>query len=161
MYPIPGPDGELQRGRRLLNYVWYRDVPEEPELDEMLTDTNGFTGTVSVHPGKVQQRYVDELRGAAFGQLSPVAAELVTRTAQPYIQPVPDVAVPRMVFGRVVLIGDAAFAARPHAAWEPDRLALGHDLLRRVREMGERPQVHGTWDPKDPALHFGRYGPDR
>ena len=101
-----------------------------------------------------------------------------------------DIAVPQMAFGRVALLGDAAFAARPHAAagtakaaadawaladalaeepdvakalsaWEPDRLALGEDLMRRVCEMGARAQFTGTWDPGDPALHFGLYGPDR
>jgi 2,6-dihydroxypyridine 3-monooxygenase len=191
MYPIPGPRGELGRGHRLLNYVWYRNVAEGAELDEMLTDTSGFTATVSVHPGKVQDRYVTELREAAAAQLPPAAAELVRRTAQPYIQPVLDVAVPRMAFGRVALVGDAAFAARPHAAagtakaaadawalcaalracsgdvpralaqWEPERLQLGHALLARVRRMGDRSQVLDDWDPADPTLHFGLYGPDR
>jgi 2,6-dihydroxypyridine 3-monooxygenase len=190
MYPIPGAHGELVRGQRLLNYVWYLNVPEGPLLDEMLTDQRGFQATVSVHPGMVQQRYVDELRTLAPTHLPPAAAELVTRTEHPYIQPVLDIAVPRMAFGRVALIGDAAFAARPHAAagtakaaadawaladalaeeddvakgladWEPDRLALGDDLLRRVCEMGARAQFTGTWDPRDPELHFGLYGPDR
>jgi 2,6-dihydroxypyridine 3-monooxygenase len=190
MYPIPGPAGELTRGDRLLNYVWYRNVPEGPELDEMLTDTRGFQATVSVRPGAVQQRYVDQLRVDAAEQLSPVAAELVTRTEHPYIQCVIDIAPPRMALGRVALVGDAAFAARPHAAagtakaaadawtlaealaardgdvekalseWEPGRLALGEQLVRRPAEMGTRAQHLDSWDPADPALHFGLYGPD-
>jgi 2,6-dihydroxypyridine 3-monooxygenase len=190
MYPIPGVEGELAAGERLLNYVWYRNVAEGPLLDEMLTDKRGFEATVSVHPGSVQDRYVDELRRSAPDLLPPAAAELVARTGHPYIQPVLDIAVPQMAFGRVALLGDAAFAARPHAAagtakaaadawaladalaeepdvakalsaWEPDRLALGEDLMRRVCEMGARAQFTGTWDPGDPALHFGLYGPDR
>ncbi|MCW2808722.1 MAG: Monooxygenase, FAD-binding [Marmoricola sp.] len=190
MYPIPGVGGELDKGARLLNYVWYRNVPEGPVLSEMLTDKRGFEATVSVHPGGVQDRYVAELKERAVSDLPPAAAEMVVRTAQPYIQPVLDIAVPQMAFGRVALLGDAAFAARPHAAagtakaaadawaladalseeddiakalaaWEPDRLALGEDLLSRVCEMGARSQFTGTWDPTDPALHFGLYGPDR
>jgi 2,6-dihydroxypyridine 3-monooxygenase len=190
MYPIPGVGGELDKGARLLNYVWYRNVPEGPVLSEMLTDTRGFEATVSVHPGGVQDRYVAELKERAVSDLPPAAAEMVVRTAQPYIQPVLDIAVPQMAFGRVALLGDAAFAARPHAAagtakaaadawaladalseeddiakalaaWEPDRLALGEDLLSRVCEMGARSQFTGTWEPTDPALHFGLYGPDR
>ncbi len=118
-----------------------------------------------------------------------MAAELIDRTPEPYIQIVLDIAVRQMAFGRVALIGDAAFAARPHAAagtakaaadawaladalaaqpdipaalaaWEPGRLALGNDLLRRVSEMGARSQFTNSWDPADPALHFGLYGPD-
>lgn len=190
MYPIPAVDGGLARGERQLNYVWYRNVPEGPALDEMVTDLRGFTAPVSVHPGQVQQRFLDQLQAEAADLLPPAAAELVARTPQPYIQVVVDIAVRRMAFGRVALIGDAAFAARPHAAagtakaaadawslagaladepdveralraWEPGRLALGDDLLRRVSEMGARSQFLNSWDPTDPALHFGLYGPDR
>jgi 2,6-dihydroxypyridine 3-monooxygenase len=191
MYPIPGLGGELEAGKRLFNYVWYRNVPEGPELDEMLTDKRGFPCPVSVHPGQVQDRYVDELRESAPALLAPAAAELVRRTAEPYIQPVLDIEVDRMAFGRVALVGDAGFAARPHAAagtakaaadgwaladalrnsggdvpaglkaWEPGQLQLGSRLLDRVRSMGARSQRLNAWDPADPELHFGLYGPDK
>ncbi|MGW5201417.1 FAD binding domain-containing protein [Streptomyces spiralis] len=191
MYPIPGPAGELEIGKRHLNYVWYRNVAEGPELDELLTDKRGFPCAVSVHPGMVQDRYVEELRAAARELLAPAAAEIVERTEEPFIQPVLDIEVPRMAFGRVVLTGDAAFAARPHAAagtakaaadawalaaalreaggdvvsalekWEPGQLELGRSLLSRVRAMGTRYQVDGTADPRDRSLRFGLYGPDR
>jgi 2,6-dihydroxypyridine 3-monooxygenase len=101
-----------------------------------------------------------------------------------------DIEVPRMAFGRVCLIGDAAFAARPHAAagtakaaadawaladalrdaagdvvpalekWEPGRLEVGRNLLKRVREMGRHYQVDSDADPADRNLRFGLYGPD-
>jgi 2,6-dihydroxypyridine 3-monooxygenase len=70
MYLIPGMDGELDPGRRLFNYVWYRNVPAGPELHELTTDTRGYECPVSVHPGDVQRRYTDELREAAAAQLS-------------------------------------------------------------------------------------------
>ncbi|MUM35507.1 FAD-dependent monooxygenase, partial [Mycolicibacterium sp. CBMA 361] len=38
MYTIPGMDGELEEGKRLLNYVWYRNVADGPELQELTTD---------------------------------------------------------------------------------------------------------------------------
>jgi 2,6-dihydroxypyridine 3-monooxygenase len=191
MYPIPGKDGGRAVGERELNYVWYRNVPEGPQLDELLTDKRGFPSPVSVHPGQVQDRFVAELRAAAQEQLPPAAAELVTRTAEPFIQPVLDIEVPRMAFGRVALMGDGAFAARPHAAagtakaaadawaladalrsadgdvgtalakWEPGRLELGRSLVGRVREMGRKYQVDNTADPADRSLRFGLYGPDR
>ncbi|MDO5864400.1 MULTISPECIES: FAD-dependent monooxygenase [Paenarthrobacter] len=188
MYPIPGPDNGFEVGKRLLNYVWYRNVAEGPELDEILTDKRGFIGSVSVHPGQVQDRYITEMKTAAKELLAPAAAELVNLTAEPYIQPVLDVRSPRMVEGRVVLIGDAAFAARPHAAaaaakaaadawalaealgenesittalakWEPGRLQLGNNLIDRVTSMGARSQFQNTWTPGDPELRFGLYGP--
>jgi 2,6-dihydroxypyridine 3-monooxygenase len=188
LYPIPGENGTGPHDR-LMNYVWYRNVPAGGELAEMLIDKRGLTGTVSLHPGQVQDRYVDEMREAAARLLAPAAAEVVTATEHPYIQVVSDVRSSRMADGRVALIGDAAAAARPHAAagtakaaadawaladalaaadgdipaalrkWEPAQLELSARLLERVIEMGERSQFHNTWTPGDPSLRFGLYGP--
>jgi 2,6-dihydroxypyridine 3-monooxygenase len=189
MYLIPGMDGELDAGKRLFNYVWYRNVPAGPELQELTTDTRGFECPVSVHPGDVQRRYIDELKESAVGQLAPAVAELVVRTEQPYLQVVFDARIPAMADGRIAIIGDAAFPARPHAAagtakaaddawnlfehlaaagggipealkcWEPGQLKLGNRLIDRVTEMGTRSQITGTWEPGDPDLRFGLYGP--
>lgn len=189
LYPIPGVDGSVQSGERLLNYVWYRNVPAGPAWQELVTDTSGFLGEVSVHPGKVQQRFVDEMRASAAATLPPAMAEVVQSTELPYLQTVVDVRVPQMAVGRVALIGDAAFAARPHAAagtakaaddawtlyehlaksqgdipaalagWQPGQLALGNDLVDRVVAMGSRAQVSNTWAPGDIDLRFGLYGP--
>ncbi|MFD4507065.1 FAD-dependent monooxygenase [Streptomyces sp. NPDC058457] len=189
LYPIPGMDGGIAQGQRLLNYVWYRNVPAGPALDELTTDLRGFECPVSVHPGQVQQRFVDEMRATAEELLAPAAAETVVRTRQPYLQVVFDTRIPAMAEGRVAIIGDAAFAARPHAAagtakaaadawalhehlsaaggdiptalkrWEPAQLQLGNQLIDRVAQMGHRSQVAGTWTPGDPDLRFGLYGP--
>jgi 2,6-dihydroxypyridine 3-monooxygenase len=189
MYLIPGMDGELDPGRRLFNYVWYRNVPAGPELHELTTDTRGYECPVSVHPGDVQRRYTDELREAAAAQLAPAIAEVVARTEQPYLQVVFDTRIPAMADGRIAIIGDAAFAARPHAAagtakaaadawklfehlatadgsipealkrWEPGQLELGNQLIDRVAQMGHRSQVTSTWQPGDPDLRFGLYAP--
>ena len=188
-YLIPGMDGELEPGRRLFNVVWYRNVAAGPELDELTTDVRGHECPVSVPPGAVQERYVEEMREAAATQLAPAVAEVITRTARPYLQVVFDTRIPGMAQGRVAVIGDAAFAARPHAAagtakaaadawtlfehlgaaggdiptalkrWEPGQLELGNRLVDRVAAMGRRSQFDGTWDPADPALRFGLYGP--
>ncbi len=190
MYPIPGEHG-VGPDDRLMNYVWYRNVPAGPDLSEMLVDKRGFAGPVSVHPGQVQDRYLDEMRAAAAGLFGPAIAEVVTSTVTPYVQVVQDVRSSKMADGRVALIGDAACAARPHAAagtakaaadgwalrdalqqadgdiaaalrkWEPAQLALSAALLERVVDMGERAQFRGTWTPGDPSLRFGLYAPGR
>ncbi|MGZ8802038.1 MAG: FAD binding domain-containing protein [Mycobacterium sp.] len=190
VYPIPSTNGGLAVGQRLLNYVWYRNVAEGHEVDELMTDKRGFIAGVSLHPGQVQDRYVDEMRSAAPELLAPAAAEVVLRTEQPYLQAVYDSGASQMVMGRVALVGDAASAACPHAAagtakaaanawalyealsesadivealakWEPGQLELGQRLLRRVKEMGTRSQVDCTWMPGDPENRFGLYGPGR
>ncbi|MET0451784.1 MAG: FAD-dependent monooxygenase [Mycobacterium sp.] len=188
MYPIPGENG-LAAEDQLMNYVWYRNVPAGPELTEMLIDKRGFLGSVSVHPGQVQDRYVTEMKATAAATLAPAIANVVTQTDTPYLQVVSDSRAARMAMGRVALIGDAACAARPHAAagtakaaadgwaladalsdaggdivaaltkWEPAQLQLSDALLRRVVAMGERSQFTNTWTPGDPDLRFGLYGP--
>ncbi|MGW0160902.1 FAD binding domain-containing protein [Mycobacterium sp. NPDC003323] len=188
MYPIPGEEG-LDEAHRLINYVWYRNVAAGPDLSEMLIDKRGFTGSVSIHPGQVQDRYIDEMRRAAADLFAPAVAEVVVNTETPYLQVLSDVRSTRMALGRVALIGDAACASRPHAAagtakaaadawtlatalaettgdipsalakWEPAQLQLSDSLLRRVVAMGERSQFSNTWDPRDPDLRFGLYGP--
>jgi 2,6-dihydroxypyridine 3-monooxygenase len=172
-----------------MNYVWYRNVAEGPELTELLLDKRGTPGLISVPPGLVQDRYIEELKDAAAEQLSSAVAEVLIATEQPYLQVVSDVRSDRMAQGRVALIGDAACAARPHAAagtakaaadawtlanalgdagddvaaalakWEPAQLELSHSLMRRAIAVGERFQVTNTSTPGDPSLRFGLYGP--
>ena len=56
------------------------------------------------------------------------------RSAEPFVQVIVDLEVPRMAFGRTCLIGDAAFALRPHigagtARAADDAWQLGNALL--------------------------------
>ena len=64
-YPIPSLDGTLEPGSRLINFVWYRNVPAGNPLEELMTDRHGFPRPISLHPGEVQARYLSELREAA------------------------------------------------------------------------------------------------
>ena len=191
VYPIPGLDGALTPGERLVNFVWYVNVAEGGELDELMTGRDGRARSVSLPPGEVDDRFVAAMRGEAKQWLAPVVAEVVTRVAEPFLQAVFDIDVPRMRSGRICLVGDAAFAVRPHAAagtakaaadgwelaaqvaahpgdldaalaaWERRQFALGRALLLRNREIGDASQRHGTFRPGDPALIFGLRGPGR
>lgn len=188
MYPIPGLNGELEPGHRLMNYVYYQNVAEGPALAEIMTDIEGHQGLVSVPQGRVQQRFIAAMKDHAGATLAPAAAELVTKTAEPYIQAIFDVRVPRMRDGRIGILGDAGFIGRPHAAagsakaaddawalyasfsssdddipnvlatWEKGQLAVGNGLVDRVSMMGRRAQFEHDWDPADPELRFGLRG---
>jgi 2-polyprenyl-6-methoxyphenol hydroxylase-like FAD-dependent oxidoreductase len=75
------------------------------------------------------------LKDRARRELHPKLAELVGATPDPFLQTIVDVLVPRMVFGRVCLLGDAAFVARPHTAGGTakaarDAAALAAELRR-------------------------------
>jgi 2,6-dihydroxypyridine 3-monooxygenase len=112
-YPIPSPGAA---NGRLLNFVWYRNVAPGPALDELMVDRDGRPRQISLHPGAVQDRHLAELRAAATAQLPPPLAEMVSAAESPFVQVIVDVSVDSMAKGRVCLVGDAAFAARPHAA---------------------------------------------
>jgi 2,6-dihydroxypyridine 3-monooxygenase len=189
VYPIPGPGGALTAGDRLVNFVWYVNVAEGEELDELMTGRDGLRRTVSLPPGAASAGAVTAMRRAAMAEFAPPIAEVVTGVAEPFVQVVYDIAVPRMAFGRVCLIGDAAFAVRPHAAagtakaaadgwalaealtatggdvptalasWERQQLTLGRALLARCRDIGDSSQFGGTFRPGDQRLIFGLYGP--
>lgn len=186
LYPIPGETG-VDADDQLMNYVWYRNVEAGEALADLLRGRNGYVGGLTVPPGLVRQEHLDELREVASTLLASGPREVVLKTEQPYVQVVQDMRSSRMALGRAALMGDAACAARPHAAagtakaaadawalrdalletgdvqdaleaWEPTQLALSEALLKRVVEMGERSQLHGTWVPGDPDLRFGLYG---
>ena len=191
VYPIPSLDGTLEPGRRLANLVWYHNYEEGDALDGLMTDRFGRRQALSLPPGAVRDDHVAWTREFADAHMAPAIAEILHRTPEPFVQVIHDIDVERMAFGRVALIGDAAFAVRPHAAagtakacadawalgdalrdsggdpvtalarWEPGQLALGRQLLERTRDMGDRSQLHRSWVPGDPSLRLGLYGPGR
>jgi 2-polyprenyl-6-methoxyphenol hydroxylase-like FAD-dependent oxidoreductase len=58
--------------------------------------------------------------------------------AQPFIQPIYDVAATKMTFGRIAILGDAAFVARPHVAVGVAKAAEdAGTLARAIDECGD------------------------
>jgi 2,6-dihydroxypyridine 3-monooxygenase len=187
VYPIPDAGGEVAPGRRRANYVWYRNL-DAAGLDALLGDGEGGR-RLSLPPGGVSEADAEGLRAAAADVLPPRLAEVVAATRQPFVQAIGDLESPRMALGRVAILGDAAFVARPHAAagtakacadawalgealaaaegdvaralgaWEPDRLDVGRRLVARAARNGDRSQFGGGWTPGDPSLAFGLYRP--
>ena len=98
-YLIPGKNGSLRPGERLLNYVWYWNyAANSPELRDLMTDTEGHHHRVTMPMGKIrpevcvrQRTYADKVLPVAF-------AELVRSTKNPFIQCITDVSAPRAVF---------------------------------------------------------------
>ena len=167
-YLIPGPGAATEPGRRRLNWVWYIETSEGPGLARLLTDRNGEPHVASVPAGLVPAMLVAEIHDAADRELHPRFAELVRATADPFVQLIVDVGVPRMAFGRACLLGDAAFVVRPHTAaatakaaadatalaealaaspgrpeaalraWEAHRLEQGRGLVEHGVALGKR-----------------------
>jgi 2-polyprenyl-6-methoxyphenol hydroxylase-like FAD-dependent oxidoreductase len=115
-YPVTGPDNELRAGQRRYNVVWYRPADEATELPRLLTDKNGVVHSVSIPPPLIRAEPIAAMRAAAERLLAPQFRAIVGLIDEPILQPIYDLESPRLAFGRVAIIGDAAFVARPHVA---------------------------------------------
>jgi 2-polyprenyl-6-methoxyphenol hydroxylase-like FAD-dependent oxidoreductase len=67
----------------------------------------------------------------------PQFRELLEATEEPFAQPIRDLAVPQMVFGRVVLVGEAAFVVRPHTAAAAAKAAADGMVLGEALRNGD------------------------
>ena len=56
------------------------------------------------------------MRADAERLVAPQCREIVRLIDEPILQPIYDLETPHMAFGRVAIMGDAAFVARPHVA---------------------------------------------
>jgi len=111
-YPVPGRNNETQVGRRAYNIVWYR--PTAPDaLADLCTDAQGQYHGTAIPPPLIRPDVLAAIKATARALVAPQVAEIFCR-AQPFFQPIFDLESPQIVFGRVALLGDAAFVARPH-----------------------------------------------
>ena len=115
-YPVPGPDHAFEPGRRQYNVVWYHPVREADELPLLMTDENGRHHPNGIAPALIRASVRGEMMAMARGALAPQFAEAIQLARVVFFQPIVDLEAPRLVFGRIVIIGDAAFVARPHGA---------------------------------------------
>ncbi len=167
-YPVAGSSGDdgVAPGSRRYNFVWYRPADAQTDLPDLLTDASGRRHGPSIPPDRIRRELVAAMRADAHRLLAPHYAEVVDRTDQPFFQPIYDLESRRLVVGRVALIGDAAFVARPHlgmgvtkagsdaavlaealdrspddlaaglAAFEAARMRLGRAVVARARALG-------------------------
>ena len=180
--PMPGRDAA---GERRFNWVWFRLVDFARELPLLCTDEDGRCHGTSIPPPLLRRAVIEEFRAHAAAVLAPQLARVVAETRQPFLQPIYDLACPRVAFERVALLGDAAFVARPHvgtgvtkaagdaeclvdallsapsidaalAAYDRARTAVGQALVARSRELGAYLKA-GAAAP-DPAAVLREYG---
>jgi 2-polyprenyl-6-methoxyphenol hydroxylase-like FAD-dependent oxidoreductase len=138
-YPVAGPDNDLRPRHRRYNFVWYRPASESQELPRLLTDDTGRTHALSIPPPLIARDVVAAMRKAARKVLAPQFDQMVSLCEQPFLQPIYDLEVPRMAFGRVAILGDAAFVARPHVGAGVAKAA--DDALALARVLDENDDV--------------------
>ena len=112
-YPVPGRNNETQVGQRAYNIVWYRPTPPQ-KLTDLCTDANGKCHGTSIPPPLIRPDVIAGIKAETRALVAPQVAEIFERDPRPFFQAIFDFDSPRIVFGRVALLGDAAFVARPH-----------------------------------------------
>jgi 2-polyprenyl-6-methoxyphenol hydroxylase-like FAD-dependent oxidoreductase len=151
-YPVPGRNNETQPGRRAYNIVWYR--PTDPDtLVDLCTDASGRYHGSAIPPPLIRPDVVGAIKATARALVAPQVAEIFAR-AQPFFQPIFDLESPQIVFGRVALLGDAAFVARPHVGAGVTKAALdaasladavaGEDLAAGLARYQREQQPFGS-----------------
>ena len=183
-YPVAGPDNDLRPDHRRYNVVWYRPAEERTKLPWLLTDESGTTHAISIPPPLIRRAAIAEMRQDAERLIAPRMREIVRLIDEPILQPIYDLETPSMAFGRVAIMGDAAFVARPHVAagvakaaddamalvtalgaqrdvaealrmFEAARLPVGSRIIQRARHLGAYLQALKTTDEE--RAHSARY----
>jgi 2-polyprenyl-6-methoxyphenol hydroxylase-like FAD-dependent oxidoreductase len=121
-YPVPGRNNETQAGRRAYNIVWYRPTAADALVD-LCTDARGQYHGSAIPPPLIRPEVLAAIKATARALVAPQVAEIFVR-AQPFFQPIFDLESPQIAFGRVALLGDAAFVARPHVGAGVTKAAL-------------------------------------
>jgi 2-polyprenyl-6-methoxyphenol hydroxylase-like FAD-dependent oxidoreductase len=135
-YAVPGRDNDTAVGRRAYNIVWYRPADRDTLID-LCTDAEGRHHAAGIPPPLIRADVIARVKADAKARIAPQVAEVFVRAA-PFFQPIYDLESPQLVFGRVVLAGDAAFVARPHAGAGTTKAALdAASLADCIRDAGD------------------------
>jgi len=173
-YPVAGFTNSTRLGSRCYNFVWYRPTDASDGMRRLCTDASGRLHELSIPPQLIRPEVLAEVRSAAEDLLSPQFAAVVRHTRQPFFQAIFDLESRNIAFGRVALLGDAGFVARPHCgmgvtkaagdamrladtlrtaendvpaalgAYEQERARFGAAVVAHARELGAFLQGHNT-----------------
>lgn len=185
-YPVPGPDHAKAPGSRQFNLVWYHPVPEGPTLRSFLSDDLGTFHPNGIPPRLIARATREAMIARARVAIAPQFAAIMERGRLHFFQQIFDLEPPRLVFGRVVLMGDAAFVIRPHTAmgvpkgagdamalvralegcgdglagalgrYEAERLRVGRAIVARGRVLGTYMEAQGGTEAERDRAEAGR-----
>jgi len=127
-------------------------------LQSVLTDKHGIRREFSVPQGAVKDELVQQQNDDAARILPGVFRQLVIATKEPFIQTISDLSISQMAFGRVCILGDAAFLPRPHTAASTSKAATNAVALANTIANSSNMDVVEAlkkWEPSQ--LELGNY----
>jgi 2-polyprenyl-6-methoxyphenol hydroxylase-like FAD-dependent oxidoreductase len=139
--------------------------------------------TVRIPPPLIRRDPIAAMRAAAEQLLAPQFRAIVRLIDEPMLQPIYDPESPRLALGRVAIVGDAAFVARPHVAagvskaaddaaalaealdgddveaalrrFETQRLPENKKIIERARHLGAYLQATQTAEERTRSARHG------
>ena len=112
-YFVPGLDGAIEPGKRLVNWGMYTPVTQA-ELADFLTDKDGKRHSGSLPPGGMPLATEHALKQKAYERVPDYYAEILNKCQDTFAYAIYDCEVPAYCKGNICLIGDAGSFARPH-----------------------------------------------
>jgi len=176
-YFVPGPDGSVARGRRVVNWGLHLSV-YEIERAELLTGRSppDYGGPLSAAREAKLKSWVPDV-------LPELYAEIVTKSPGTSVQLIHEGTVPAYCKGRICLAGDAGALARPHtgtgvlkgitdaltlaeslvehrdleaalAQWSREQTTFGNELVQLAGQIGKALSTEIPSGPSDEAQHW-------
>ena len=155
-YPVAGFTNSTRAGERCYNFVWYRPVHAVRELPQLCTDIHGRRHDMAIPPPLIRPEVLDDMRRGAQAALSPQFAEVVAKTRQPFFQAIFDLESQAMAHGRIALLGDAAFVARPHCGMGVSKAASDAMALADALQAADHDPVEALPRYSAARVRFGR-----
>ena len=116
---------------------------------------DGRYHAAGIPPPLIRPDVIAAIKATARALIAPQIAELFS-LAQPFFQPIYDLESSQLVFGRVALLGDAAFVARPHVGAGTTKAAIdAASLANSLFSAGEDIDA-GLADYQRKQVPFGR-----
>lgn len=159
VYTIPGQNGSLEPGERLLNFLWYTNESSHA-LGEILKDgVDGHRHHNLVPAGRVRESVWEERLKCAHAVPFPAPfLEVIKKIRRPFVQVITEFCSSRAAFeeGRVLLVGDGLSLFRPHTAFSGTQAAF-HALM--VEEYVQGKTGLAEWEERVlryAALHWSQ-----
>jgi 2-polyprenyl-6-methoxyphenol hydroxylase-like FAD-dependent oxidoreductase len=93
----------------------------------------------SVPPPLIRRDLIEQMYADAHKIMPPAMLDCVMKMQQPFVTPIYDFTSPRIVFGRVAMVGDAAANPRPHMGFGVAK--AGNDAEALAKALRDRDDI--------------------
>ena len=128
----------MRPGHRRYPVHWYRVADAQP-MKDLNGDERGVQHEFSVPPPLIRRDLIEQMYSDARDIMPEVMLDCVMTMKQPFITPIYDFTAPKITFGRVAMVGDAAANARPHMGFGVAK--AGNDAQALARALRDHDDI--------------------